>query len=248
MFPVLPEDCRCDPMELSGDKGAPEEPMPLLGGYQEQSAEIILSGLLSERYQNIEHHDVFKAVATNVPRYVSYGSSTSAPWSAYSVSEDRNCRVPCSDEFLFAPEQVTPSNMPHPEHIAQQTGSTKKRGKKQSKPPSDNYKARTYLLDRVGSPPSGNPVRPLPNASEIRHAMNDSLHGTMTQRHITGGRHGGLNPQCREAAWKMRQIRSCWHCALVRGKVRSFPPQQQADLTQQCSADPSEPERVAKLV
>ncbi len=220
MFPVLPEDRRCDPMDFGGDQGVPGEPMPLLGGYQEQSVGVIRSGIFSEGYQNIEHHDEFEATATNVPRYVSYGSSTSAPWSAYSVSEDRICRIPRSDEFLFVAEQVIPSNMPHLEHIAQQTGSTTKKRKKDSKPPADNHKAGTNLPDRVGSPPSGNPVGPPPNIFETPHAMNVPQHGTMMQRHRIGGRHGGLNPRCREAAGKMRQIRSCWHCALIRGTVR----------------------------
>ena len=218
MIAALAFDNPCDNMWPTMDQAFPGEPMPFVGEYQE-SAEDILSEMIPEQYQHIESRAHLMAPITHEPRYLPYSSSTSAPWSTYSLSDDQIRRRPHSDEVLFAPEQTIPSRVAHLEYIPQQTGGKITKHKENSKARLKNHGGQEYYLENVGRPPPGNPVGPPPSVSESYRAGDALSPGTMIEAQRKGGRHGRLDPQSREAAWKMRKIRSCWNCVFVRGKV-----------------------------
>ena len=191
--------------------------MSFLGGYQDQSEGDILSGISPEGYLNVQRQTHFMRAATCIPPHEPFSLSTSAPWSSYSVPDNRIGRMTYSDEVLFAPEQIIPSRVPRPEHIPQPTRSKSGRRKE-----THIHLGRhgTKLLDGVGSPPSGNPVGSPPNACKNSRAIDDSSPATATLLNKKGGRHGRLDPRRREATSRMRKIKSCWHCIRVRGRVR----------------------------
>jgi hypothetical protein len=210
----------CNPVDSSGQQNLPRESKSAFTSHHEHSDDDILSGMLPEGYQDIRRRDHLVATATCIPRYVRCDSSASAPWSTYSVSDNRIGRIFSSDEALFVPEHTIPSAVQHlGKRPPQQYASKAKRRRRSSKGHSDDAKGDTELLNAVGSPPLGNPVGPPPNACDSSCAVDDILPSITIQSNKKGGRHGGLDPQRRENARKTRKRRSCWRCILVRGTV-----------------------------
>lgn len=216
----FPFNNQCGPVASSGQQHLPRALKFALTGHHEQSDDDILSGMFPEGYQDIQSRNHLVATASCVPRYVHCDSSTNAPWSTYSVSDNRMGRILPSDEALFAPEHLLPSAVQHlGKRLPQQCASKAKRRRTSFKAYSEDDKDDTELLNAVGSPPSEDPVRPLPNVCESSRAVDDISPRIGIQSNKKGGRHGGLDPQRRENARKMREMKSCWRCILARGSV-----------------------------
>ncbi len=207
-----------DPMGTSGQQKLARGLESVLTGHQEHSDDDILSGIPPGfRGNQSWNHG---RTATYIPRFVSCESSISAPWSAYSVSDNRIGRIPYSDEVLFVSEPIIPSTVQHlgkrlPESLSSET----KRRKKRSNTQSNNTICDTEFVDAVGSPPSRDPIGPPSSACESSCAIDDLSPDITAQSNRKGGRHGRLDPQRREGARKMREMRSCWRCILARGLV-----------------------------
>ena len=189
-------------------------------GYQEQSdADITLSQVIPEDYRSNTSPNNFMANAAYMPLDILHGPSTSAPWSTYSIQDKQMCHIPTSSEVLFAPEQVVPSEVQRMDkRSAQHMERKAKRRRGFLNGHSVDSKGEETLLKNVKSLPLEDPIGH-PSSTRDSYTIDDLSPDTSAKSNNKGGRRGALDPKSREAARKVREKKSCWHCALTRGTV-----------------------------